>query len=156
MVKYKMKIHAYRNSFILSFVLLALTACYVPVSVTDVSDSTEYSSVIGDKFIMRQELLLIRETGGKYFLVREPGIEGRELRKIGQLPTGTLIKVVSVKKVRPSLFIGQDIVMNVCVLNTEWLAGNEIEVYSAFDLYKKTQSDPVLYILNPMFFQKIE
>jgi len=103
-----------RFIFVVVIAIYALAGCQLSERLDDVSSQKEYGRVVGKEYVLKQDLLTYEIRSGKdrsseaaYYLASTyPGISGPEVKKIGLLRAGKLIKVKKVLRCKncvPSL-----------------------------------------------------
>lgn len=141
----------------------SLLSCSIPLKREDISSDEKYSQMIGKIYKTKQKLNVV---GIKYdtstnhidfYSIIGPsgGIAGPEVVKCRSLPKGSILKIIKIIKISPSVFIGQDTRFEVVILDSSAFEGVEMEIYSAFETYTRNPNDQTMFILNSKYFEYV-
>ncbi len=146
---------------LLSF--LVLSGCFY-LTRTDISTNPVYQNIIGSAYVTKNKMkvfgacLAYKPRGNQYyyFITALPGIGGREIKDLGYLPAGTILKVTKVIKLTPNITLDYDGIEFVAeIISPGEFFGLEVEIYSAFGTYKESNT-PGKYDLSNEHFTQIE
>lgn len=140
---------------------LLLSGCFY-LTRTDISNDSTYEDLVGSKYITKNKMKIYGAWFSNepriygYLLTALPGIGGSEIKDIGSLPAGTILKITKVIKETPSITLDNDGMVFVAeIISPGDFFGLEVDIYSAFGTYKKSAT-PRKYVLSNEHFTMIE
>lgn len=149
------------NITILSYCLF-IFGCY-HLTRTDISRDIAYQGFVGSTYVNKNKMMiagvwaLSDEPRINYYLITAlPGIGGREIKDLGCLPAGTILKITKVIKRTPSVTLTNDGIRFVAeIISVGEFSGLEVDINGAYNTYTKS---PVSgkYILSNEHFSQIE
>jgi hypothetical protein len=91
-----------------------------------------------------------------YLITALPGIGGREIKDVGYLPAGTILKITKIIKRTPSVTLGNDGILFLAeIISPGEFYGLEVDIYGAFGTYTRSKL-PGKYVLSNEHFTRIE
>lgn len=132
-------------------------------SVAIAAKDTPNTNQIGEEFVTRQTLLLkgvkrpwTAKKPAFYALVPLPGIGGREIVALGELPAGTRIRVIGM--IEEERLFGNKVEYEVIILDSNPLERTPVRIwnsYYALRLYTKDSKYRPFPILDPAHFRSV-
>lgn len=151
----------YLNIIILLSFCLVLSGCFY-LTRSDISTNPVYQDTIGSSYVTKTKMKIYGAWISNepqiygYFLTALPGIGGSEIKDIGSLPAGTILKITKVIKRTPSITLDNDGILFIAeIISPSEFFRLEVNIYSAFGTYKKSAT-PRKYVLSDEHFTQIE
>lgn len=129
---------------------------------TDISNDSAYQDIIGSTYVTKNKMKVYGTWASAeprvyhYLLVSLPGIGGREIKDLGCLPAGTILKITKIIKQTPSMTLDYDGILFVAeIVSRGEFFGLEVDIYNAFGTYTSSKM-PDKYVLSNEHFSRIE
>lgn len=141
---------------------LFLSGCYY-LTRTDISSDSAYQHIIGSTYVTKNKMkvygawALSSEARIDHYLITAfPGIGGREIKDLGCLPAGTVLKITKIIKRTPSITLVNNGIRFVAeIISPGEFQDLEVDVYGAFGTYTRSNL-PSEYVLSDEHFKQIE
>lgn len=142
---------------------LLLSGCYY-LTRTDISSDTAYQDIIGSVYVTKNKMKVYGAWAlsdepriDHYLITALPGIGGREIKDLGCLPAGTILKITKIIKLTPSITLSNDGILFLAeIISPGKFYGLEVDIYEAFGTYARSKIPGKYVLSNEHFTRKKE
>ncbi|TWX53615.1 hypothetical protein [Colwellia hornerae] len=140
--------------------IIALHGCSTLASYEDVSESINYSELIGEEYIANVEFIIhgvnyddsLQENIDEYVVTTQPGFAGRYVKYYGKLAKKSVIKIIAVKKcLNCYLDFTARVEFEIQIISGHELQGHPIFLTNSFGNNEISEIINGKAIINPSF-----